>query len=96
MATPPTNQPRSSDESAPAEAAGAYRQPQSKSSNPLPWILGLLALIAAIVLIAWAVGLFDDEDDDRDELEPGETLPGTSYIVPATPAHAQPFRLIVG
>ena len=95
MATPPTNQPRSNDESAPAEAAGAYRQPQSKS-NPLPWILGLLALIAAIVLIAWAVGLFDDEDDDRDELEPGETLPETSYIVPATPAHAQPFRLIVG
>ena len=82
MATPPdtnsTNKPA-------AEAAGAYRDPKAKSSNPLPWILGLLALLVLVLLVLWAVGVFDDDDDEIDEIEPGETLPTSRLIVPAAP-----------
>ena len=92
MANPPDT--KTTDKPA-AEAAGAYRDPKAKSSNPLPWILGLLALLVLVLLILWAVGLFDDEDDDVDELEPGETLPNTRLIVPAPDLAAAEWRLTV-
>ncbi len=95
MASPNDTPPTSTGNEPVAEAAGAYRNPTAKSSSPLPWILGALALLAVILLALWFVGMFDDEDDDLDELERGETLPGARLVIPAEPVAFDAPRLLV-
>ena len=79
--------------SAPAEAAGAYTDPSTKTttrpparntaSNPLPKILAAVAALAVLLLVLWALGVFGGDDDASDA---DRGLDDRSGVVdPATP-----------
>ena len=49
-----------------ADAVGAYRDPHAhRGRSIMPWVLGLILLLLAILAIAWAMGAFRNDAADR-------------------------------
>ena len=81
------------------EAAGAYKEPthvggttpgtpraRDTGSNPLPKILAALGVLAALLLLLWALGVFGDDDNEAYDNDP--TLDRPAAVEPVTPAPA--------
>ena len=46
-----------------ADAVGAYRDKDRGTRSPLPWILGGLAALVALLVLLWLFGVFSSDDD---------------------------------